>query len=179
MICDEKNELCRNMWEQCKDGLTRLCEYKLSSHPDEVEDVVADAFYYLCVAVFENRKIDNHKAWLIAVTNNLIKKKYTELNRTKLRHISFYEEDIDIYEYSDDIFLDTLISDSVIERLSDTIICELSEKEQQLYYYVYKDKLKMKEIAALLAITEVNARQRNYRLSQKLKGMIKAHLEEV
>lgn len=179
MICNEKEELCKNLWDECKDELTSMCRYKLSSHPDEVEDVIADAFYYLCVAVFENRKIDNHKAWLLAVTNNLIKKKYTEFNRTKLRHISFYEEDIDIHEYSDDIFLDNLISDSVIERLSDTIIYELSEKEQQLYYYVYKDKLKMKEIAALLGITEVNARQRNYRLTKKLKTLIKKHLDEI
>jgi RNA polymerase sigma factor (sigma-70 family) len=179
MICDEKNELCKNLWEQCKDELTRLCRYRLSSHLDEVDDVIADAFYYLCVAVFEDRRIDNHKAWLTAVTNNLIKKKYTELNRTKLRNVSFYEEDIDIYEYSDDIFLDNLISDSVIERLSDTIICELSEKEQQLYYYIYKDKLKMKEIATLLDITEVNVRQRNHRLTKKLKNMIKEHLDEI
>ena len=179
MICNEKKELCKILWDECKDELTSMCRYKLSSHPDEVEDVIADAFYYLCVAVFENRKIDNYKAWLIAVTYNLIKKKYTELNRTKLKHISFYEEDIDIYEYSDDIFFDNLRSDSVIERLSDTIICELSVKEQQLYYYVYKDKLKMKEIAVLMDITEGNVRQRNHRLTKKLKTMIKKHLDEI
>ncbi len=179
MICNEKKELCKNMWDKCKDELTSLCRYKLSSHPDEVEDVIADAFYYLCVAVFENKRIENHRAWLIAVTNNLVKKKYTELNRTKLRNVSFYEEDIDIYEYSDDIFLDNLISDSVIERLSDTIICELTPKEQQLYCYVYKDRLKMKEIAALLNITEANARQRNHRLTKKLKTLIKKYLDEI
>lgn len=179
MVCNEKEELCKNLWDECKDELTGMCRYKLSSHPDEVEDVIADAFYYLCVAVFENKRIENHRAWLIGVTNNLIKKKYTELNRMKFRNVSFYEEDVDIYEYSDDIFLDNLISDSVIERLSDTIICELSEKEQQLYYYVYKEKLKMKEFAVLLGITEVNARQRNYRLTKKLKTLIKKHLDEI
>ena len=80
-----KEELCKNLWNECKDELTDMCKYKLSSHPDEVEDVIADAFYFLCVAVFEERRIENHRAWLIAVTNNLIKKKYTELNKMKLK----------------------------------------------------------------------------------------------
>lgn len=176
---DEKEKICKNLWDECKDELTNMCRYKLSSHPDEVDDVIAEAFYHLCVAVFENKRIENHRAWLIAVTNNLIKKKYTELNRIKLKNVSFYEEDIDIYEYNADVFLDSLISDSVIERLCDAIICELTPKEQQMYHYVYKNKLKMKEIAALLNITEVNARQRNYRLSKKLKVIIKERLNEV
>ena len=179
MICNGKKELCKNLWDEYKDELTNICRYKLSSHPDEIDDIIADTFYYLCVAVFEERRIDNYRAWLVAVTNNLIKKKYTELNKTKLKNVIYNDEDVDIYGYTDDMILDSLISDSVIERLSDTIIYELSEKEQQLYYYVYKDKLKMKEIAALLGITEVNARQRNYRLSKKLKGMIKERLNEV
>ncbi len=176
---DEKEEICKKLWDECKDELTSMCRYKLSSHIDEVEDVVAEAFYYLCLAVFEEKTITNYKAWLMAVTNNLIKKKYTELNRMKLRNVDFYEEDVDIYEYNEDIFLDSLISDSVIERLYDVIICELTQKEQQLYNYVYKDKFKMKEIADLLDITEVNARQRHHRLSKKLKGMIKKHIEEL
>ena len=174
---DEKEKLCISLWNEYKDELTNICQYKLSSHPDEVEDIIADTFYYLCVAVFEDRRIDSYRAWLSAVANNLIKKKYTELNRMKLRNVSFYEEDVEIYEYNDEIFLDSLITDSVVERLCDTIICELTPKEQQLYRCVYKQKLKMKEIAALLGISEVNVRQRNHRLSKKLKGIIKDHLE--
>ena len=53
------------------------------------------------------------------------------------------------------------------------------KEDKQLYRYVYKDKLKMKEIAALLDITEVNAKQRHYRLSKKLKKIIKNHIEEL
>ena len=73
----EKEEICKKLWVECKDELTSMCRYKLSSHIDEVEDVVAEAFYYLCLAVFEEKPIANPKAWLIAVTNNLIKKKYS------------------------------------------------------------------------------------------------------
>ena len=179
MICDEKNELCKNMWEQCKDELTRLCEYKLSSHPDEVEDVISDTFYYLCIAVYEDKKIDNHRSWLTAVTNNLIKKKYTELNKMKLKNLTYNDEDVDIYGYTDDMILDSLISDSVIEGLCDAIIRELTPVEEKLYHYVYNDKLKMKEIAVLMDITEANVRQRNHRLTKKLKTMIKKHLDEI
>ena len=176
---DEKEKLCVNLWNEYKDELTHICQYKLSSHPDEVEDVIADTFYYLCVAVFEDRRIDNHRAWLSAVTNNLIKKKYTELNKLKLKNITYNEEDIDTYGYIDDMILDSMISDSVIEALCDTIIYELSPAEQKLYHYVYVDKLKMKEIAVLMDITEANVRQRNHRLTKKLKTIIKKCLDEI
>lgn len=176
---DEKENLCVSLWNEYKDELTNLCQYKLSSHPDEVEDVIADTFYYLCVAVFEERKIDNYRAWLTTVTNNLIKKKYTELKKMKLKNITYNEEDIDTYGYFDDMLLDSLISDSVIEGLFDAIICELSPAEQKLYHYVYVDKLKMKEIAVLLDITEANVRQRNHRLTKKLKTKIKKYLDEM
>ena len=176
---EQKAELCKKLWNEYKDELTNICGYKLSSHPDEVEDVIADTFYYLCLAVFENKKIDNYRAWLIAVTNNLIKKKYTELNKIKLKNITYNEEDIDIYGYIDDMILDSMISDSVIEGICYTIICELSPVELKLYHYVYVDKLKMKEIAVLMNITEANVRQRNHRLTKKLKTMIKKHLDEI
>ena len=133
MICNGKKELCKNLWDEYKDELTNICRYKLSSHPDEIDDIIADTFYYLCVAVFEERRIDNYRAWLVAVTNNLIKKKYTELNKTKLKNVIYNDEDVDIYGYTDDMILDSLISDSVIERLFDTIICELTPMEQKLY----------------------------------------------
>ncbi len=175
---DEKEEICEKLWDECKDDLTKMCRYKLSSHINEAEDVVAEAFYYLCLAVFEDKPITNHKAWLIAVTNNLIKNKYTELKKTKLRNVIFYEEDIDT-EHNDDVVLNSLIPDSVIKNHCDAIICELTLQDQQLYKYVYKDKLKMKEIAALLDITEANAKQRHYRLSKKLKTIIKKHIDQV
>lgn len=176
---DKKEQLCIRLWNEYKDELTNMCQYKLSSHPDEVDDVIADTFYYLCVAVFEDRKIDNYRAWLSAVANNLIKKKYTELNKLKLKNITYNEEDIDTYGYIDDMILDSMISDSVIEAICDTIIHELSPSEQKLYHYVYVDKLKMKEIAVLMDITEANVRQRNHRLTKKLKTIIKKYLDEI
>lgn len=176
---DEKEKLCIYLWNECKEELTSMCQYKLSSRLDEVKDVIADTFYYLCVAVFEDRRIDNYRAWLNAVANNLIKKKYTELNKMKLKNVTYNEEDVEAYGYIDHVFLDSMISDSVIEGLCDAIICELKPVEQKLYHYVYVDKLKMKEIAVLLDITEANVRQRNHRLTKKLKTMIKKYLDEI
>ncbi len=174
-IDEEKAELCKRLWDDCKDELTKLCKYKLSSHPDEVEDVIADTFYYLCVAVFEDKKIENYKAWLIAVTYNLIKKKYTEINRAKTQRVSFYEENIDGYICEEDLFSEE-VSDTVIDNLSSSVLSQLSESEQLLYKYIYVDKLKMKEIATRMELTEVNVRQRNHRLSKKLKELAKGYL---
>jgi len=67
----EKQELCEKIWNECKDELTKLCRYKLQSCPDEIDDVVADTFFYLCKAIFGEEELFNYKAWMLAVTNNL------------------------------------------------------------------------------------------------------------
>ncbi len=176
---NEKEEVCKNMWLEYKDSLTKMCRYKLSNYPDEVEDVISDAFYYLCLAVFSDKPLNDPKAWLLAVTNNLIKKKYHEINMVKSKQVSLDEDNFLSRGTIETDFWDTLVSENIIERLSEIVINELSPDEQILYRYVYEERLKMKEIAALLKLTEVNVRQRNHRLSKKIKKLIKKYIEEV
>lgn len=176
---DEKEELCKSLWLEYKDTLTRMCKYKLSNYPDEVEDVISDAFYYMCRAVYTDTHLENPGAWLVAVTNNLIKKKYVEIRKIKSKQVSLDEENFDAFKIEESAFRDNTVSDLLIERISDVIISELSFDEQVLYKYVYNEKLKMKEIADILNLTEVNVRQRNHRLSKKLKVLIKKYIEDV
>ena len=67
----EKQELCEKIWNECKDELTKLCAYKLQSCPDDIDDVVAETFFYLCKAVFADEEVFNYKSWMMAVANNL------------------------------------------------------------------------------------------------------------
>lgn len=181
-VIDDKQELCRKMWLQHSDELKKMCERKLNSCRDEIDDVIADAFYYLCVNVFEGKIHTNTSSWLFAVTNNLIKKKYTELNKRKQRHISFDEADMekyDCYGTDDTLLFEDKVSESITDSLNIEIIDNLNPAEQQLYKYVYKDKLCLKEIADKMNLTYGAVKERNHRLSLKIKIMVKEHIERM
>ncbi len=176
MDYSEKYELCERLWREYKDAITNLCSFKLSSHPDEVDNVVAEVFFYLCKVIFDGAVLHNPRAWLNAVANNLIKKKYIEINKIKLRQVSFIEEDICKYGYDEEDLFSLLVSDNTIKNSSENIIGKLKIQEQELYKYVYKDRLKMKEIALVMNLTEGAVKERNYRLKKKLKYMIKEEI---
>lgn len=179
-VIDDKQELCRIMWLQHSDELKRLCERKLNSCRDEIDDVIADAFYYLCLNVFEGNIHTNASSWLFAVTNNLIKKKYTEINKRKQRHINFDEanmEQYDCYSTDDTVLFEGKVSESIIDSLNIEIIDNLNPAEQQLYKYVYEEKLSLKEIAERMNLTYGAVKERNHRLSLKIKIMVKEYIE--
>ena len=176
----ENQELCEKIWNECKDDLTKLCRYKLQSCPDEIDDVVAETFFYLCKAVFADEEVFNYKSWMMAVANNLIKKKYSEINRMKSNRVQVADiEEETICCTNEDIFIDNLVTDGMIENLSQEVIHNLSPDEQKLYNYVYEEKLKLKEIAEKMNTTEAAIKQKHYRLNKKLKLMLKEHLESM
>ncbi len=173
----EKKELCRKMWTEHKDELTKLCQRKLSSHPGEIEDIISEAYSSLCEAVYKGHAIDNPKAWLIGVTNNLIKKKYTEINKFKFKLTHYDEESMDSVDYDEDVFIDSLISDKAIEDAVKSIIESLTPEQQLLYKYVHEDGLKMKEIAKIINISEDAVKERNYRLNKRIRAKIAEYLK--
>ena len=182
VIDDDKRELCRMMWVQHSDELKKICEYKLSSCRDEIDDVIADAFYYLCLNICEDRIHTNVSSWLFAVTNNLIKKKYAEIGKKKHSHISFDEmsvEQYDSYISCDSLLFDGTVSDSIIAMFNLVLLDNLNPAERQLYKYVYKDKLRLKEIAEKMNLTYGAVKERNHRLSKKIKIMTKDYIESM
>lgn len=175
-----KRELCKGLWLRNEPKLRRLCAYKLSSHPDEVEDVLAEAALILWTAILNDKTIEYPDSWLYSVTDNLIKKKYTEINAGKERNVAFDEDDLKLYKLSVGYSFDNiLLTDEILEKILKEIDSLLSVDERQLYEYIYEDKLKMKEIAVLLSSTESAVKQRNYRLTRKLRRLIKEFLENL
>ncbi len=175
---NEKEEFCKKLWIDNKDTLTQMCKYKLSNYPDEVDDVISETFYYLCSTIFSGKVLTNPKAWLFVVANNLIKKKYQEINNLKQKQVSYNEQIYEIQINKKIDIEDLIISESMIEQLSDIVINELNPEEKILYEYIYNQKLKIKEIASILGLTEVNVRQKKHRLNKKLNGLIKSYIEE-
>lgn len=178
MLTENKNmELSKVLWEEYEPNLRRICNYKLSSYPDEVDDVIGETYLALCNAIDKNVEIKNPKAWLYGTLNNLIKSKYTELDKKKktyirlesVEHELFYNVDFDAKELSDD----------VINIIKDEIIDELSESEKSLLYLIYENKLKIKEISKILCTTESAIKQKHYRIKLKIKRIAKEKIKQL
>ncbi len=179
---DEMRTACSQIWMKNKDRIIERCRYKLHSCPDEIDDVVADVSYHLCVAILNGKIHTDPSAWLRGVTENCIKQKYSEMARRKKRLVEYNEENVECgedYVDAEDLFLDSLIPDTVIEKLSRQIIDELRECDKALYEAIYIEKKKLKQIAAELGITVSAVKERNYRLTKRIKKLVKIHIEEI
>ncbi len=174
---NSKLELCKSLWLANEPRLRKLCTYKLSSHPDEVDDILAETALILWTTILEGTEIEYPTTWLYAVTKNLIKKKYTEINKEKERRVS-YDEEAELYLLPVGYDMDRpILNDKLISEFSEEIDFLLKPDEIQFYQYVYDDNLKMKEIAKLLSSTETAVKQKNYRLTRKIKKLMEKYLE--
>lgn len=164
------------LWEECEPNLRGICNYKLSSYPSEIDDVIGDTYLALCNAVSKGIEINNPKAWLYGTLNNTIKLKYAELNRKKktlirlerVEHELFYDVDFDRRE----------LSDEILDNIKDEIVEDLLESERTLLILVYEKKLKCKEIAEILDTTEAAIKQKHYRLKRKIKMLAKEKIKK-
>lgn len=173
-----KHELCKSLWLKNEPKLRRLCTYKLSNHPDEVEDILSEAALIFWTAIINGKTIEYPDSWLYSVVNNLIKKKYTEINIEKEHRVILNEGNLKTYNLSVGYeFENLLLTDELIEKFSMEIESFLSPDEKQLYEYVYEEKLRMKEIAVRISSTESAVKQKNYRLHRKVKRLVKNYLE--
>lgn len=167
----ERNELCRQLWDEHEKSIRKLCEFKFSGNPDEVDDVVSETYLVLCNTVRRNVKIKNPKAWLYGIVNNVIKTKYREIKTQRERQLVFSELTVDL-SYNID-YLDAMISDDDIEIMRSEIESELDDKERELLDYVYEKHLTSKQIAEIRNSTETAIKQRRFRLIRKIKEMAK------
>ncbi len=177
MSTDTKDmELAETLWKEYEPNLRKICSYKLSGYPSEIDDVIGDTYLALCNAVDKGVEIENPKAWLYGILNNMIKMKYTEINRKKkycirlenVENSLFYDIDFDAYE----------LSDEILEDVKDNIFDELLESDKTLLTLIYDKKLKFKEISKILDISEVAVKQRHYRLKRKIKKIAKIELNK-
>ena len=168
MTVDE-TKICNEIWEKHKSRLQKLCMIKLSGHPDEVDDVISEVFLALCEQIEKRGIPEKPKAWLYSTFNNILNSKYREIYKEKEKHVSLYDEGI-ILPYTTDInkdMFDKIYNDELRQFLKN----ELNENEYRLIQYIYYDKLKMAEIAALEGTTEAAIKQRHYRLCNKLRWL--------
>lgn len=160
-------DLCEQLWNDYEKSIKNICSYKLSSYPSEIDDVVGDAYLALCNAVSSGREIKNSRAWLYSTVNNLIKAKYTELNRNKERFVPI--ENVEHELYYDYNFEDEIISDFTLEAIKDEIYFELNDADREILTCHYVNRQKLKDIALDWGVSEASVRQRHSRLKLKVK----------
>jgi len=169
---------CEKLIEQYSDNLKRLCQIKLNYNVSEIDDVIPETNFAFMV-MFSNGKLpDNPKAWLYGTANNIIKKKYSEIDNDKKHKVSLDSDFYDLsFLYATPDFAEDMISDEHIERLAQEIERELDKEENIILELFHHEHKSLREIADVLGKSEAAVKQKHYRLCRKIKKRVKEILE--
>lgn len=169
-------EIAEKIWQENEVYIRKLCNYKLQSHPDLIDDCMQDVFLALITAVHDETEINNHKAWLTKVTVNKINDIYRDEKKKSENQVSLDDEktalttDFD-YSYTEEI------SEKELDKHLQTILQSLTDKEKSLIEDFYRNNLSGREIAEKLDISETNVRQQIFRLKRKVIKIVKEIFE--
>lgn len=162
--------LAEALWQEHEPYIRKFCEYKLQSLPDYVDDCVQDVFLALLKALDEGKEIAHSKAYLTKIALNKINDLYKseEKRRKKIIPLDDVRETTDF-----DFSLTEEISDEEIEKHLQEILNSLSDDEKQLIENFYIKKIRQKELAKEMKISENALRQQVFRLKRKIIKEIK------
>lgn len=167
----EKNmQFADELWHEYEPYIRKLCNYKLNSHKEYIDDCVQDVFTALVEAIHKGTKIEYPKTWLTAVANNMVKDIYEQTSLND-KILPFDEKYIDI-RLQDSIDYEDLSEQDIDKYLSE-IINYLSEYEKKLFTDFYLDHRKQSELAKERGVTENLIQQQVFRLKRKVIKFIK------
>ena len=176
---NENKKLAEKMWHDFGPYIRKLCNFKLNSLPDYIDDCVQDVFVALSDALNKGKQIDYPKAWLTKVASNKIKDIYAKVKKDTEKIVPFDAYNIDISLNSITYDEPISISDDKITFLKEKVINMLDEREQQLLYDRYTEGKSITKIAEEYNTTENNVYQRLFRLRQKTKMIVAEVLNEL
>lgn len=160
-------EIAEKIWQENELYLRKFCSYKLSSHPDLVDDCLQDVFLALLNRLKDNNEIQYPKAWLTKVASNKIKDIYESEKQKSLKQVPFEEEYIKTSE-NFDYSLTEGIKEKDIEKHLNDILDSLTDREKFLLEEFYQKGTKQTDIAKELGISEISVRQQIFRLKRKV-----------
>ncbi len=161
------------LWQKYESYVRKICEYKLQSMPDYIDDCVQDIFIDFYKAIENGKKIENPHAWLTCMSRNKINDIYKRNNKIKI--VSFLDENTEsFFELDDEI---DRLNDEQLEEIKEKVLSKLSPKDRDLLEDRYTLHLSADEIATNNATTANNIYQRIFRLKIKVKSLIKQELE--
>lgn len=157
--------LTESLWREYEPYIRKLCNYKLNSHREYIDDCVQDVFTALVEAIHKGAKIEYPKAWLTTVANNMIKDIYEQAGHND-KILPFDEKHIDV-RLHDSIDYEVL-SEQDIEKYLSQIIDYLTKYERKLFQDFYLNHKKQSELAKELGVTENLIQQQVFRLKRKI-----------
>lgn len=162
-----ENEVCVKLWVENEPRIRKICEIKLNSCPDEIDDVISELFLSFFKKISKDGVPEKPKGWLYATLNNLINMKYRQIYKLREREKSLSDEEFELSFEVDAISekIDEIYDEEIQDRLKEL----LSDDEYQLIYSVHFDGMKMNEYARLHNTTESAVRQKHYRICRKLR----------
>ena len=168
-----------DLWHEFEPYIRKLCEYKLQSLPNHIDDCVQEVFLDLADALHKGKKIEYPKAWLTKVANNKIKDIYSQAKKDAEKIVPFDSQNLD-NTYSGVVFDESFtINDDQILILKEKVINEFNESERQLLYDRYTLKKSISQIAEEYNTTENNIYQKIFRLKTKAKMIIDEVLNKI
>lgn len=168
--------VAEQIWQENEAYIRKFCTYKLSSHPDLVDDCLQDIFLALLNFLHDEKEITYPKAWLTKVASNKINDIYKAENKKTQTEVPFEEEYVKANEDFDYSGTEG-ITEKEIEKHLQEILGTLSDKEKALIEDFCINKLSGKEIAEKMGISENNFRQQIFRVKRKVKKSIREVLK--
>ena len=136
------------------DTVWRVC-YSYMQNPDDTDDMVQETFIRLMTRGPEFTDENHERAWLVVTASNICK----DALRSKERQNYSLED----HPY--------LTADEPEDDLT-SLIMNLNENCKTVVYMFYYEGYRIREIARMLNISEINVRVTLHRARQKLKKML-------
>lgn len=149
----------------------QYCLSRVGHNEALADDLAQEVFLFLQQKYTQINADENIKGWLFAVAGNKIKEAYRD-KKKQGKIIPIDNVSDQCAEYPDILLaMENQVADDEIETEKESVLQNLSPKEQELYTMVYVENLSSAQIAAIYA-TSVNAiRLRTTRLRRRLRQL--------
>lgn len=175
---DYDKKAVEEIWQEYEPYIRKICNYKLNSLPDYIDDCVQDVFLDLADTLNKGKVIEYPKAWLTKVVNNKIKDIYKQTKKDAEGLIPFDRQNLD-NSHSGTVYDEHFsVGEEQIAALSEKVLNMLDEKERQLLLDRFKLEKPIFVIAEEHNTTENNIYQKLFRLKQKTKMLVQKVLDE-
>lgn len=157
------------VWTENEPYIRRICAYKLSSHPDEIEDTVQEIALAYFEAVQKGTEIREPKKWLTVVASNIIKDVYKQISEGTRRLATIDDEAVQSLPAPEE---PEELPEEVLLQCKSVFLNTLSEDERTLFRLRFVKRMKLKTIAQKMGISEGNVKLRIFRMKRKAKKYV-------
>lgn len=157
------------VWAENETYIRKICAYKLSSHPHEIEDAVQETALAYFDAVQKGIQIREPKKWLTVVASNIIKDCYQRLSAETRRLVPVDDEAVQALPAPEE---PEELPEAVLLQCKTAFLASLTEDESMLFRLRFVRRMKLKAIARKMGVSEGNVKVRIFRLKRKAKQYV-------